>query len=327
MNLRIIFSAVLICFSGFFPASASAQPVKIILDTDIDSDADDVGAMAMLHTLADHKVVDILGIIVTTEDKYAPMCADAINHYFKRPDIPIGILKELPLGERSKYTRQLSEEFEHRLKSPQDAENATTLYRRLLASQPDSSVIIVTLGHLTSLRHLLESLPDKYSHLPGVELVRKKVKLWSCMGGQFPEGKEANFFRPDPQSTITCLDKYPGQIVFSGWEVGNKIITGGAYLEKSLPEKDPVRRAYQLYNNWKGRQSWDQTSILFAVSPGYWSLNRNGKCVVQKDGSNKWIEGPENPKQAYLVEKVDPVEIAKVLDALMTGVFRPGFIK
>jgi hypothetical protein len=45
--------------------SVAQSPLKIILDTDIDSDVDDVGALAMLHTLADHQVVEILGIIVT----------------------------------------------------------------------------------------------------------------------------------------------------------------------------------------------------------------------------------------------------------------------
>jgi hypothetical protein len=146
------------------------------------------------------------------------------------------------------------------------------------------------------------------------------------MGGQFPEGKEANFYRPDPASTINCIEKWPGRVVFSGWEIGNEVITGGTFFSKMLPKESPVRRAYQLYNNFHGRQSWDQTSILFAVSPAFWSLNNNGKCIVEKDGSNKWAEGPENPLQAFLVEKVDPAEIAKIIDALMTGIFKPGFI-
>lgn len=302
------------------------SPVKVIFDTDIDSDVDDVGALAMLHTFADHNAVEILGVIVTSEDKYAPMCTDAINHYFGRPDIPIGALKGYPLRDNSKYTRQLSQEFPHSLTSYDEAEDATALYRKLLSSQPDSSVVIITVGHLTNLQNLIESKPDQHSKLSGLDLVKKKVKLWSCMGGVYPEGKEANFYRPDPASTKASVEKWPGQVVFAGWEIGDKIITGGAYLQKSLPNKSPVWRAYQLYNNFEGRQSWDQASVLYAVSQSndYWDLNKDGHVEVAADGSNKWVPGKKG-KQAYLVEKMNPAEVAKVIDALMTGKYSIDF--
>jgi inosine-uridine nucleoside N-ribohydrolase len=308
------------------PASLHAQSTKVILDTDIDSDVDDVGALAMLHVLADHYAVDILGVIVTSDDKYAPLCTDAINHYFNRPEIPIGVQKGIPLQESSKYTKEISEEFEHGLSSYADAEEATDLYRKLLSSQPDSSVIIITIGHLTNLRNLIESKPDGYSNLTGVDLIKKKVKLWSCMGGMYPEGKEANFYRPDPESTRISVEKWPVQVVFAGWEIGNKIKTGGEYLRKTLSPKSPVWRAYQLYNNFKGRASWDQASVLYAVtnSNDYWDLQKEGQVVVSEDGSNKWHSG-ENDHQAYLVEKMDPNEVAKIIDALMIGIYSPRF--
>lgn len=324
MKIKFLFTTLTLTFLVIF-LTATGQPIKIILDTDIDSDVDDVGAMAMLHTLAENKVVEILGVIVTSDDKYAPTCADAINHYFKRV-VPIGVQKNIPLKEFSKYTKQITEEFRHNLRSYEEAEDATELYRKILSLQPDNSVTIITIGHLTNLSLLLNSQPDKYSPLNGLELIEKKVKLWSCMGGQFPEGKEANFYRPDPLSSVNCLEKWPGKVVFSGWEIGNKIITGGTYLSKMLPEKSPVRRAYQLYNDFKGRQSWDQTSVLFAVSShAYWDIKNDGRCVVEKDGSNRWIQGPLNPKQAYLAEKVNPAEIAKIIDALMMGIYKAGF--
>ena len=308
-------------------ASLYAQsPVKVILDTDIDSDVDDVGALAMLHTFADHSAVEILGIIVTTEDKYAPQCTDAINQYFNRPNIPIGALKGITLKDNSKYTRQLSQEFPHSLASYEDAEDAINLYRRLLSSQPDSSVVIITIGHLSSLMKLLESGPDQYSKLSGPDLIKRKVKLWSCMGGTYPEGKEANFYRPDPASTKVSVEKWPTRVVFSGWELGNKIITGGDYLKKSLSSSSPIWRAYQLYNNFAGRQSWDQASVLYAISNSndYWDVKKEGSVVIAEDCSNKWVAG-KNGNQAYLVEKMNPNEVAKIIDALMTGMYSPDF--
>ena len=315
-------------FITMISISSYAQvPVKVILDTDIDSDVDDVGALAMLHTFADHNAVEILGVIVTTEDKYAPQCTDAINTYFGRPDIPIGALKDVPLRDNSKYTRQLSQEFAQNIKTYGEAEEATVLYRKLLSSQPDSSVVIISVGHLTSLMRLIKSKPDQYSELSGFDLVKRKVKLWSCMGGMYPEGDEANFIRPDPASTKATIEKWPSQVVFSGWELGNKIITGGDYLQKSLPPESPVWRAYQLYNDFDGRPSWDQASVLYAVSNSndYWDLQRKGHVIIDEKGGNKWRTGKDRHKQAYLVEKMDPNEVAKVIDALMTGQFSTEF--
>ena len=322
MKRSICFLIASICLAC---TAVQAQPLRVILDTDIDSDVDDVGALAMLHTLADHGVVDILGVIVTSNDKHAPLCADAINHYFKRPGIPVGVQKGIQLSEFSTYTKQISEEFGHTLTSYEEAVDATALYRKLLSAQPDSSVTIITIGHLTNLRNLIDSKPDQFSDLSGIDLIKKKVKLWSCMGGMYPEGKEANFYRPDPASTKVCVEKWPVSVVFAGWEVGNKIITGGQFLQKALTPESPVWRAYQLYNNFQGRQSWDQVSILFAAtsSDDYWT-RQEGECVVAGDGSNSWSNG-KSTGQSYLVEKMNPAEVAKVIDALMTGVYGSGF--
>ena len=308
--------------------SQAQSPIKVILDTDMDSDVDDVGALAMLHTLADHQVVDLLGVIVTSDDLHAPSCTDAINHHFKRPDIPIGVEKGISLREFSKYTKEISAEFPHDLSSYEEAEDATDLYRRLLSEQPDSSVVIISIGYLTNVRKLMESSPDRHSELNGMELIRKKVKLWSCMGGMYPEGKEANFYRPDPESTKVAVDNWPGEVVFAGWESGNNIITGGEYLKRYIPPSSPVWRAYELYNDFAGRPSWDQASILYAVASesGYWELNNKGHVEVAEDGSNQWINGASG-NHSYLVEKIAPEEIAKVIDALMVGIYRPGFTK
>lgn len=323
------FSKYLFLSSLFFlliPFSV-AQPLRVILDTDIDSDVDDVGALAMLHTLMDHNRVDLLAIIVTSDDRYAPACTDAINHYFGRPDIPIGVEKGIELKHFSRYTRQISEEFPSRIRDYDDAEDAVALYRRILADAPDSSVVIISIGHLTNVAALLLSKGDQYSDLSGKELAARKVKLWSCMGGMFPEGKEANFYRPDPASTSITLKHWSGKVVFAGWEVGNDVITGGAFLKKMLPGGSPVSRSYELYNNFSGRQSWDQVSVLYAISPdkAYWTLEDQGYCEVFEDGSNRWVNNGKKGNHAYLKEKLSPVEIAKIIDALMTGMYRDEF--
>lgn len=321
IRITFVFSFVFICSTTLF-----AQSLKIILDTDIDSDVDDVGALAMLHTLADHGRVEILGVIVTSDDRYAPSCTDAINHFFYRPEIPIGVEKGIPLQHISKYTKEIAEGYPKRIQTYEEAVDATSLYRQLLAEAADKSITLISIGHLTNLAHLLKSGPDTISNLSGIDLVRQKVKLWSCMGGMYPEGKEANFYRPDPASTVYSVENWPGEVVFGGWELGGEIITGGLFLQQYLEPTNPVSQAYKLYNNFSGRQSWDQASILYAVSPenNYWELVGNGHCRVNPDGSNIWVTG-EPGKQAYLKKKADPREVAKIIDALMVGIYRPEF--
>ena len=55
-------------------------------------------------------------------------------------------------------------------------------YRQLLAAQPDHSVSIVSIGFVTCLAQLLQSEPDSYSSLNGVELVRRPGVLQHTAG-------------------------------------------------------------------------------------------------------------------------------------------------
>lgn len=318
-----IFFLYLLWFCSVF---CSAQ-TKVILDTDIDSDVDDVQALAMLHAYQKMGKIDLLGVIVTSPDSYAYRCADAINTYYGHSDIPIGCLRgQGNWGSFSKYTRKVSEEFPHALTSVENTVLSAELYRKLLAKSGDDSVIIVTIGHLSSLRDLLQSEGDEISPLSGKELVNRKVKKWLCMGGQFPEGLEANFHRPDPASTVYCLDQWEKEVIFCGWEVGNRIITGGDYLKSKLSSSSPLYRSYELYNQFAGRPAWDQVAVLLLDEPlasRYFRINGGGYVSVSKKGSSQWHEGKAKTGKhhAYvsIKENVDPETIARTMDDLILG--------
>ena len=200
-------------------AAAKGADIPVIFDADIDSDVDDVGCLAVLHALANRGEATILGVIATTEDIDGPACAAAINTYYHRPGIPIGVNKEarpdpnlpnyLHLRTISKYAKPVAQEFPHSFESYDHAECAVSLYRRLLAAADDNSVVIVTVGHLTNLKNLLLSEPCEHSELYGFGLIQRKVKLWVCVGGRYPGGKEPNFYRPDPESTGVCVNNWP----------------------------------------------------------------------------------------------------------------------
>lgn len=306
------------CLLVVLNTSVIAQQ-RVILDTDVD----DVEALAMLHAYQNSDKIKLLGVIVTSRDTCAYKCVDAIDTYYGNPDIPIGFLKKQDgLENFSEYTRQISEEFPHGINKLAQTVESGKLYRKLLVDSPDNSVIVVTIGHLSSFQSLLRSRPDSISPLSGLDLTHKKIKKWLCMGGTYPKGKEANFYRPDPESTVYCIDKWKKEVVFCGWELGNEIITGGTYLKNNLTKDNPVYRAYELYNNFEGRPAWDQTAVLLLdkKSRSFFDFERKGFVKVDSDGSNQWVNRKnKSKKHAYVKIKkyVDPSEIAKYIDDLV----------
>ncbi|MGI6457909.1 MAG: nucleoside hydrolase [bacterium] len=293
----------------------SREPVRIILDTDMESDVDDVGTLALLHALSDLGEAQILATISSSTYQWTPPCLDAINTYYGHPDIPVGTVKENGVYRESRYAKTIAEEFPHDLHAPEDVPDAIELYRKILSQQPDQSVVIVTVGYLTNLNHLLKSEADEFSELSGKELVAKKVKLWVCMGGKIPEGIEHNILI-DKQASYEVIPEWNTPIMFSPWDIGNRIMTGAALKEAA--EDHPVRRSYELFNGLKDRQSWDQSAVLYAVRGlrDYWDAETQGYFKVNIDGSNEWLPEPDRD-HAYLREKMEPEKLAKIIEDLM----------
>lgn len=298
---------------------APRGPVRVIFDTDIQGDVDDVGAVAMLHALANAGEADILAMGVSAKHPACVPCLDALNTYFQRPEIPLGVVKGEGFRRDSKYANQIADEFPHRIRSADEVPDAALLYRNVLAKQPDRSVVMISVGQLTNFRNLLNTAPDAHSDLNGVDLVRRKVKLWVCMGGKFPAGREANLINDGP-AAATAVANWPTPIVFTGFEIGRPILTGGRL--KELPAGSPVRRAYDLYKNLRPHHSWDQTAVLYGVRgldgglSDLWDLQTGGHCHIFPDGANEWRPTPDKD-HAYLVEKAPPKQVAEVIEALM----------
>lgn len=90
--------------------TGAAAPVpKIIFDTDMDSDCDDLGALALLHALADKGECEILATVVSSKNPHSPACVDVVNTYYGRPDLPIGQPKGAGAQKPSKYAKPLAE--------------------------------------------------------------------------------------------------------------------------------------------------------------------------------------------------------------------------
>ena len=300
------------------------KPVSVIFDTDMDTDCDDAGALAMLHAMADAGQAHILATVVSSRYAYSAPCVEAINRYYGRASLPIGVPKGSGASTKrgSRYARRVAESYKTRLKTNEDAEDAVDVYRRLLAASDDKSVVIVTVGYMTNLRDLLGSKADKHSKLDGRKLIAAKVKRWVCMGGGYPShlrpGGYGNFM-PDPGSIVEAAANWPTTVYFSG--LGGKVLTGRT-LDKT-PEVNPVRRAYKLYlGDRPARPSWDQVALLFAVRPDgpYWKLRKKGSNLIYSNGTNRWVETPDLDRHV-LVEFADDKAasaVTGIIEKLMT---------
>ncbi|MBO0720065.1 MAG: nucleoside hydrolase [Blastocatellia bacterium] len=298
----------------------SGSPVPIILDTDMASDCDDAGAVAILHTLADRGEANILGLGVCVRNRWTAPALDAINTYYGRPDIPIGTidLNGSDLARDSVYTETLAKKYPNSLKDGLNAPEVVSVYRKILAQQPDHSVVFVAIGWLTNFKYLLESAPDRSSHLSGRNLVAAKVKLLVDMGPKIdPPGKGWNFER-DPQSAQYVVEKWPTPIMFSPKEIC-WAMTGSRM--RDAPQADPVREAYELWltrNKKETNHSADLTAVLYAVRGlrDYWTSVTGGSLEVKPDGFSQWVPGSGN-RQSYLVKKMDFDILARELDELL----------
>lgn len=303
--------------------------VSIIFDSDIGPDYDDVGAMALLHAFADNGEAKILATVSCNAFETTAPTINVINTYFNRPEIPVGILKSTTPYEpcRQGWTQFIVEKYPHAIKRNDDAQEAVSLYRRILSVQPDGSVTIVTVGFFTNLANLLDSSPDVYSPLSGKELVIKKVKhlvsMAARMDANTTSGHEFNIYA-DPGSARKVLSEWPTSILLSGFEIGAKILTGARLIANDQIQNSPVKDAYRVAlekdNNTMGRNSWDQTAVLVAVRgwEPYFNL-RKVNFEIKEDGTNVLIPG-EN--FMYLTEKMPPEETSKLIEDLM--MHQPG---
>lgn len=313
-------------------ARGKPSPVKVIFDTDMLTDCDDAGAMAVLHALADAGECEILATVLSVPDPNSAATADAINRYRGRGDLPLGIVKRGGVREKSRFVAEIAKEFPHRLQDGKPVPDSVEVYRQVLEQQPDRSVTLITVGYLTNLRHLLELQAEK-GRRSGVELIRSKVARWVCMGGNFigsppkDDLKLGNVnFQRDAESALAVVRQWPGEMVFAGREVCS-VPSGLAIGEglASTPEDNPVRRAYEHYfgGKLKNRHVADLATVLYAVRGGAdcWDLSPPGCMDLHSDMTFDWLPQPEG-RQRYLLKKQvrgrpNDRHVEQVLDELL----------
>ena len=310
-RLYSLFAGMALCVS---PLVSAAVP-KIIFDTDMVEDYDDVGAMAVLHALADEGKCEILAISTCTRDNSSVAAVEVLNAFYGRPEIPVGCAKELgvvgtPRGDAERKGHQkfvrLAATYPEWVKHPNsnDAPDANKVYRKALAAAPDKSVTFVSVGFITNMRRLLETKGDEFSPLDGRSLVAKKVVRWYAMACKHPKGREYNS-KWDAASSKIAFENWPTPIVFSDFDLGRNIYSGRTVAEQeyayrnpvkdifswSLPSREKVRAGKAEEKSEEGRCSWDEVTVFAAVNAigRYFNTERGMFRMVGDQGEDEWI--------------------------------------
>ena len=227
-------------------------PKKVIFETDMCLDADDVGALAILNAMADQCEAEILAVCYNEVQPFGASAIDAINTWYGRGDIPIGIYKKPLINpDYSPYLEPVSK-FPHDLDS-KSASSALEVYQNVLSQQPDSSVTIISVGFLNNLNDLLNADSN---------LVVRKVKELVIMGGVHNDG--FNLSRHNLVSASeNVIRNWPSPLVIS--QAGGNILT--SKMLKNSPVGNPVREAFYkfFHNNFCERPSWDEMAVLYGV--------------------------------------------------------------
>ena len=305
----------------------------IILDTDIGSSTDDLFTMMMLYRYQEQNRSRLLGVVVDREGEDCAACADVMNTYYGHGDIPIALIRDgiknpkVWIDYKSLPTLTDSNGrlmFRRSVSDYSSLPDGWQLYRQLLAAQPDHSVSIVSIGFVACLTQLLQSDPDSYSSLSGVELVRRKVKCIYLMGGVFSGAEEPieyNFAQGvDFAQMFFNLWPDDVDIIMSPGEVGGDI----EYLPEQLiadiswTDIHPIKQVYMNYNCNTGQKMWDPLTAINAVEGNdLFAFSIRGLVAVSNKGETFFSPSPTGNVRYHL--RRDSAWSAGMLERIRTA--------
>jgi len=290
------------------------KTLSVILDTDMGNDIDDALALDMLYKYMDMGRINLLGIMTNKDCKYTPEYIDVMATWYGYPEVPIGILKsgdslkicDVNYAERASQLQSGGKYvFTRTIDNYNTLPKAEKLYRKILAAQPDSSVIIISIGFLTNLASLLNTPADEYSPLKGYELISKKVKYASVMAGCFRDTTYAEFnVVMDKPSATKFFAEWPSDIVVSPFELGEAIQYPGTSIENDFNgvEAHPMVEGYKVFAEMPyDRPTWDLTSVLYVCEPDSMFFTESPRGIITADSEGHTHFVPDDTgKHLYL---------------------------
>ena len=288
---------------------AKAKPISMIIDADIGNSTDDLFALEIAYRLMDLGRVKLEGVIVSrVGDGYADL-ADLYNTYYGYPNIPIGVERDGVSGSkvyidyRSLDKLKNSDDinmFARTDKDFSDNLDGCKLYRKILSQAEDHSVKVVVLGFVSAIVHLMESQPDEFSKLSGMELIRQKVDSLYFMGTKLGEGSGLGYnLKFNIPLAKKFLENWPKEVpaYLSPSPVGDAIEYRPEQVLADLAynERNPIRQVYEKWNCDTGQMMWDPLCVINAVSPDIFTYSPTGTIAVSDEGAITFTETKDGP--------------------------------
>lgn len=306
------------------PDPRPAPPVNVVLDTDLASDVDDVGALALLNDFMCQGECNLLAVVTDVGNPDSGATVHAINTYYGHGSVPVGaylgegnpgIKSTLapappgayhgkPRGDGSHYTTAIHKRFDPDFPTDDKLPAAVDIYRKALASAPDGSVSIVSIGAMPNIQDLIQSQPDSVSPLNGLDLVKAKVRELVIMANTTPEDGY-------------LLSKWPTKIKWTT-DAGSYVGTGQSLI--NTPENNPVRVAYGLFGDSPehnalkdGRSSWDLTAAWLAVrgAGDLWAVLPGRQQYINDITKTPFTR---HPNESTITFKMSNGQVAKLIN-------------
>jgi len=262
------------------------------------------------------------------DNRFAAPYIDLVNTFYRRPNIPVGMVRNGKTPEDAPMLRVPVERknadgspmYPRRIADSSAAPDAAEVLRKALTGAADGSVVIAQVGFSTNLARLLAA---------DAPLVRRKVKLLSLMFGHFPAGRPEYNVKTDIPAAQKLVDEWPTPMVFSGFEIGEALLFPATSIEHDFAwaPNHPVVDAYRAYQKMPyNRQTWDLTSVLYGVRPdrNYFNLSAPGKVTVDEKGQTHFAEAADG-RHRYLI--LDPSQKPRTLEALILLATQPRELK
>ena len=313
--MKEILPSHILCINLLGKGNDFVEKVKLILDTDMGSDYDDAGAIAVMHNLARKGDVDILAVTYCSSDRKSAVAINALNSWYGKDNIPVGVYEEkefLVKKHFQRFTYPLAKSYLENHEMP-EIKNATKVLRKAISENKDITICVI--GMLNNIAELLKSGPDEISELTGEELVRNNVKNMYVMGGNFKDETYCEYnIKTDVESANYVAMNFPMPIIYCGFEIGHGVVTG--INLKNEPDDNLTKMAYYYGSGMSEayqRDSYDPITVYCAVNQDndFYNVVTGVKVTFGENGETLFENGG---KDSFLVENNTAEEIRDEID-------------
>lgn len=291
---------ILLSLATFALAAARAEPIPVLLDTDIGTDIDDAYALAQILGSPELK---LLGVTTVSGDAVArARLAAKLLAVAGRSEVPVyaGISTTPQYMAQAEWAKGFTSSALHE-------SGGVEFLRRQINARP-GEITIIAVGELTNIAALLAAEPG----------IGKKIKAIALMGGAIKRGY-APGSKPAPEWNLRCNIAAAQAVFTSGvpllvapldstadliltHEHCVKIFARGSPLNDALASLDFI---WRRTNTWKADKPtlFDSLAVALVASPGLVPLTPV-HVVVEADGLTRVIA--DRPPNARVALTSDP---------------------